>query len=290
MTNASFTDTLSNMAISGAQNAGGTCTGANGNSFANGDTNLSFSGITIPASGSCTVTVLVTSSTVGTNPNTTSGVTTTEVPTAGTASNTANLVVNSANVFDPPSGMKTVNAAGYPELEWRMVWINNGNADAMLVRVTDPIPTGTIYVGGSLQCVPNGGSSTSPGSCIFDSANNRIVWEGNIAADPGATDEATAANEVVITYRTTMPTYVMKVQNQGCAIWDANNDKSLDDEILNNQVAVCTDDPNTDPSGDPTVWENEVIPTMNQWGLVIFMLIAGLGGVYYLRRRRGAGN
>jgi uncharacterized repeat protein (TIGR01451 family) len=290
MNNASFTDTLSNMSISGAQNAGGTCTGASTNSLANGDTSLSFSGITILASGSCTVTVLVTSSTVGTNPNTTSGVTTTEVPTAGTASNTANLVVNSAHVFDPPSGRKTVNADGYPELEWRMVWINDSNVAAILVRVTDSIPVDTTYVPDSVQCVANGGSSTSLGSCIFDAVNNRIVWEGNIAPDPGATDEDTAVNEVVITYRTTMPETVRRVENQGCAIWDESGNESLDDEITNNQVAVCTDDPDTDPSGDPTVWENEEIPTMNQWGLMFFMLIAGLGGVYYLRRRRGTGN
>jgi uncharacterized repeat protein (TIGR01451 family) len=197
-------------------------------------------------------------------------------------------VVNSSNVFDPPSGRKTVNADGYPELQWRMVWINNGNTDALLVRVTDPMPTGTTYVPGSVQCVANGGSSTA--SCIFDDANNRIVWEGNISPDPGATDENTAANEVVITYRTTMPETVRRVENQGCAIWDANGNQSLDDEISGNQVAVCTDDPNTDPSGDPTVWQSDVIPTMNQWGFMIFILIAGLGGVYYLRRRRSAGN
>jgi uncharacterized repeat protein (TIGR01451 family) len=189
-----------------------------------------------------------------------------------------------SDVFDPPSGRKTVNAAGYPELEWRMVWINKGSGPALLVRVTDPIPAGTTYVNGSVQCVFNGGSSTA--TCTFDEPNNRIVWEGNIAADPGATDEDTAANEVVITYRTTMPETVRRVENQGCAIWDKNGDRSLDDE----SEVVCTDDPNTDPSGDPTVWQSDVIPTMNQWGFMIFMLVAGLGAVYYLRRRRGANN
>jgi large repetitive protein len=193
--------------------------------------------------------------------------------------------VQSSNIFDPPSGRKTVNADGYPELQWRMVWINNGNTDALLVRVTDPIPAGTTYVSGSVQCVANGGSSTSLGSCIFDSLNNRIVWEGNIAADdPSAIDEDTALNEVVITYRTTMPETVRRVENQGCAIY-TNIDGSLDD----NQAPACTDDPTTNPTGDPTVWQSDVIPTMNQWGFMIFILIAGLGGVYYLRRRRITG-
>ena len=72
LTSGSFSDTLANMAISGAQAAGGTCVGAGSNIFANNATALAFSGITIPASGNCTVTVVVTSSTVGANPNTTS--------------------------------------------------------------------------------------------------------------------------------------------------------------------------------------------------------------------------
>jgi hypothetical protein len=58
-----------------------------------GQTSLNFSGITIPANGSCTVTFGVTSSTIGGQSNTTSGVTTTQTPSAGTASNTATLTV-----------------------------------------------------------------------------------------------------------------------------------------------------------------------------------------------------
>jgi hypothetical protein len=30
----------------------------------------------------------------------------------------------------------------------------------------------------------------------------------------------------------------------------------------------------------------EAVPTMNQWGMIIFMVLAGLGSVYYLRRRK----
>jgi hypothetical protein len=93
-TNGSFSDTLANMAISGAQVAGGSCVGASSNNFANGATALNFTGLTIPAGGTCTVTVLVTSSTVGVNPNTTSGVTTTQsAPSGGAKSNTATLTV-----------------------------------------------------------------------------------------------------------------------------------------------------------------------------------------------------
>src|SRR5258706_4234096 len=65
LTGASFSDTLTNMSISGAQNAGGTCVGASSNSLTNGQTSLSLSGITIPANGNCSVTVDVTSTTLG---------------------------------------------------------------------------------------------------------------------------------------------------------------------------------------------------------------------------------
>jgi len=92
LTNASFTDNLTNMsAVGGA--VGGTCAGTTPNTLSPGATNLSFSGITIPNNSNCTVTFDVTSNTVGTHPNTTSGVTTTQTPTAGAASNTVNLSV-----------------------------------------------------------------------------------------------------------------------------------------------------------------------------------------------------
>jgi hypothetical protein len=92
LNNASFTDTLSAMAISGAQAAGGTCTGAGTNNFADTTTALGFSGITIPANSNCTVTILVTSSTIGAQPNSTSAVTS-SIGLTGTGSNTAILTV-----------------------------------------------------------------------------------------------------------------------------------------------------------------------------------------------------
>src|SRR5205085_1076037 len=81
-------------AVGGA--ASGSCAGAASNTVTAGSGSKSFSGITIPGTGSggnCTVTFSVTSSTLGTNPNATSGVTTTQTSIAGNPSNTANLTV-----------------------------------------------------------------------------------------------------------------------------------------------------------------------------------------------------
>jgi hypothetical protein len=30
------------------------------------------------------------------------------------------------------------------------------------------------------------------------------------------------------------------------------------------------------------------VPTMNEWGMIIFMALAGLGAAYYLRRQKRA--
>ncbi|MBK7660968.1 MAG: DUF11 domain-containing protein [Betaproteobacteria bacterium] len=116
LTSGAFTDALANMRVNATGAAGGTCAGAGSNAFTAGQANLSFSGLTVPANGSCTVTVVVTSDTPGTNPNTTSGMTSGEAP-AGAPSNTANLVVNAgtptiAKAFSPTSiaaaGVSTV--------------------------------------------------------------------------------------------------------------------------------------------------------------------------------------
>jgi cysteine-rich repeat protein len=49
------------------------------------------------------------------------------------------------------------------------------------------------------------------------------------------------------------------------------------------------DDGNTEPGDgcDESCLSEEVavIPTMNEWGMMIFMLLAGAGALYYLRRR-----
>lgn len=100
LTGASFTDVLSQMSVSGSQSAGGTCNGANSNQFDDGDTLLALTGLNLPISGSCTVTILVTSSTVGVHPNTASGVTTIQTPAPGAVSNTVSL--NVTNEPTPP--------------------------------------------------------------------------------------------------------------------------------------------------------------------------------------------
>jgi uncharacterized repeat protein (TIGR01451 family) len=126
LTGAAFTDNLVNMSIATPGAATGTCTGVGTNLFSAAQTALNFTGLSIPASGSCTVIVNVTSSTAGVNPNTTSGVTTALTAVAGSPSNTANLTV-----LLPPSISKSFSPAS----------IGGGDATTMSIVVSNPNST-----------------------------------------------------------------------------------------------------------------------------------------------------
>jgi LPXTG-site transpeptidase (sortase) family protein len=178
--------------------------------------------------------------------------------------------VTMGSIFDPPSAIKTFSAAGLPELEFRMVWINSGNAFAMNVQVVDQIPAGTVYVPGSLSCDPRGSSTnalvaTSPLSltavpnsfCGYDAVANRIQWQGNMGPDDTHLTEATAVNEVVITFRVTVNNAVNQVRNQGFSRTDVDNDANFDEEtvlgssfVSSNQVVWNRNNPGSG-SGDP---------------------------------------
>ncbi len=196
-------------------------------------------------------------------------------------------VVSAAHVFDPPSGFKTVNPDGWPVLVWKQVWINDGNAEAIGVRIVDPIPDGTTYAEGSLTCEARGSSVTS--ACYYDSVNNQVIWEGNIASDPGGTTEYDSDNEVVIIFRTSVPPSMGDVENQAMAYWDENGDGVISngDQNVRNSTPILTDDPHSYSTGDATraVKPDVVgVPTLNEWGMILFGFAAGLAGLYGLRR------
>ena len=144
-----------------------------------------------------------------------------------------------ANPFDPPSGYKTFDATGLPKLTWKMVWINAANSGPELVRIVDPLQTDTPYIANSLLCQAQGSSVTT--RCEYDTASNSIIWEGTLGSDAGATDETSAANEVVITVDVNVPDSVNSVLNQGQAFWDQDGNGILDNSdsnIANNQPAL----------------------------------------------------
>jgi mucin-19 len=158
LTNATFTDSLANMSISGVQNAGGTCTGASTNSFTNGATNLSFSGITLPASGSCTVTVLVTSSVVGVNPNSTSGITTAQT-TVGLPSSSVDLTVLAKPTIAKAFSPATISSGGTSTITFTLA--NSNTASLTSATFTDTLANMSIS-----------GAQNAGGTCTGASTNN----------------------------------------------------------------------------------------------------------------------
>jgi hypothetical protein len=97
LTGAAFTDMLVNMSAFGGAVVS-TCPGITPNTLSAGATALSFSGIALSAGGSCAIAFTIASTHVGTNPNTTSGVSTDEAAT-GSVSNTANLIVIPGTIY-----------------------------------------------------------------------------------------------------------------------------------------------------------------------------------------------
>ena len=159
LTGAAFTDTLVNMsAPSGPTSVTGTCVGTTPSSLIAGQTSLSFSGITIPASGSCTVIFGVVSSTPGVLPNSTSGVTTTQTPTAGSVSNTANLTVLAAPTISKAFNPTSIASGGTSVVT---LTLTNSNASALTGGAFTDTLTNMSTAAGSVTGTCTGTTPTS---------------------------------------------------------------------------------------------------------------------------------
>ena len=79
----------------------------------------------------------------------------------------------------------------------------------------------------------------------------KLVYDGIVGPDPGATTEEQADNAVIITFRTAVLPGVTQVANQALAHWDATGTGTVNDDISAGQVPVRT---GTEFGGsDPTV-------------------------------------
>ena len=162
LTGAGFTDTLANMQVNANGAAGGTCAGAAGNALTAGQTALAFTGLTIPANGSCTVTVVVVSNVLGTHPNQANGVSSGEAAT-GAASNVANLTVQPL----PPTISKAFSPAGILSGGTTTLTVTIGNpnpAAITITSVTDNLPPGV-----TVAATPSA-STTCSGGALDDGA------------------------------------------------------------------------------------------------------------------------
>ncbi|MBL8523014.1 MAG: DUF11 domain-containing protein, partial [Betaproteobacteria bacterium] len=181
LTAAGFTDTLSNMSVNAAGSAGGTCVGANTNALTAGQTNLAITGLTVPASGSCTVTVVVVSNTAGAHPNTASGVSSAEAAT-GVVSNTATLTVTAiAPTIAKAFSVSPINSGGVSTL---VVTITNPNAGPISVTsVTDTFP---VTPGAGLVRSGAGNTSTTCSGGVVTSSTGSVTLTGGAVPANGS--------------------------------------------------------------------------------------------------------
>jgi uncharacterized repeat protein (TIGR01451 family) len=163
----------------------------------------------------------------------------TDDPAAPYANDPTKLVIGREpvpHIYDPPDAFKTFSG-DRPVIEWRMRWINDSNVDAILVHIEDPVPADGICVGCSV--------GADYGTTWYDEETNTVIWEGDIPGNGG---------EVNIWYQTVIPDDVDRLENQACAFWDRNGNGDWRDEEAEGLTEVCTDDPDTSPLEDPTVW------------------------------------
>ncbi|MBI2760816.1 MAG: DUF11 domain-containing protein [Chloroflexi bacterium] len=164
LTGATFTDTLMGLTAAGGT-VGGDCVGTSPAMLAAGATMLSFSGITIPPMGSCTVTFAVTSTMPGMKTNATSGVTTNETPSAGPASNTAPVTVLALPVITIGDVAQAETNSGTTTLSFTVSLSQAAGPSGVSFDITTANDTATTadsdYVARTLtgQSIPSGMSS-----------------------------------------------------------------------------------------------------------------------------------
>jgi hypothetical protein len=128
--------------------------------------------------------------------------------------------------------MKLVNPQNLPILQWTMVWINGSNFISLDAAVHDPIPVGTTYVTGSVNCSADG-SITTTTTCDYEPPSvtyplGRIIWEGTIGPDFGKTTADEAENELIITFNVLVNAGVTSVENEATIDADLDDDGTIE--------------------------------------------------------------
>ena len=173
-TSAAFTDTLpTGLVVATTPNASTTCVGGLVTALASA-TSIRFSGATIPAGGSCTLSVNVLSNVSGSYTNTIAAgsITTYEGVTNGEATS-AQLIV-----FNPPTVSKQFSPAVIPAngTSTLTIFLGNSNTlpETLTSAFTDTLPTapGAILVSGVTTTVP----TTCPGTVTAVAGTGTVTY------------------------------------------------------------------------------------------------------------------
>ena len=171
LTGVAFTDSLP----AGLTAPDGTTTPCGGSLVITGGTGLAFSGGTLAAGGSCTITVTVTGAVAGVENNTTGPISSNESG-AGGASNTATVTVLAPPTIAKAFGVGSIPLAGTTSLD---LTLTNPDATTVLTGVdfTDALPAGLT--------APNGTTTLCGGTVTITGGNLLTFTGGTLAA--GAT-------------------------------------------------------------------------------------------------------
>jgi uncharacterized repeat protein (TIGR01451 family) len=171
ITGAAFSESYTSGLFNAAAATGSTTCSGGTVTAAGGGNSLALSGATIPASGSCTVTISTTASSAGSYTNSTGPLTTTNAGSAAAASATLNVMAppNAAMLFTPSS----IGIGGVSQLK---VTLANPNAIAITgAAFSDSYPgnmvntasaSGTSSCGGTVTAANNGASLALTGATI----------------------------------------------------------------------------------------------------------------------------
>jgi uncharacterized repeat protein (TIGR01451 family) len=175
MNGIAFSDTLTNMQIAAPLTIGGSCTGYTHDAVIGG-TSLNISNVSVAPGSNCSISVPVTSSTIGLLPNQTTGATSNQTTAAGPPSNVANL-----RVIEPLTIAKSFATASVaPGSPVRMTFtLTNPNPVTVALNnpgFTDLFPTtpGTMVVAPT----PNL-STTCAGTVVRNYDNTAAMAAGN---------------------------------------------------------------------------------------------------------------
>jgi hypothetical protein len=172
LTSASFSDTMGNLKIASAGAAGGTCVGASENSMSGGTSNIVIKGLAIPATGSCTVIIPVTSTVSGLQSNIANGVSSTETPTPGPPSSAATV-----NVLFPPRMAKSFFPGG----------IQSGATSTMTFTITNvnSIALSGVTFSDTLSNMQVHATAAAGGSCSGAGGNTFTAGQSGLLAFTG---------------------------------------------------------------------------------------------------------
>ncbi len=159
------------------------------------------------------------------------------------------------DLFNPPKGIKTYSNAGQPKLEWSIVWINSTNIVPIETRMSDPIPSGSTFLNDGISSgypLPAGalpdGSTASGVTCTPDPLSTqssttycyyegpsleyprgRVIWEGTLGPDLGASTAEQAINEVTIEFAVKVGGSTGQLRNEAVLGVDLDGDGDITD-------------------------------------------------------------